>query len=176
MKSPIRPRSSTVIIVLGVAVTLGVLTQMSASKQMLVSKKTHTPTKIVLVSETGEHIESFFAGLPPVKPYVDGKMYWKAAVRPGCVKQLNVFERIAVRLGVERVARAQISCNQSTCNGCYIKIIGGFCTGPCEGGYWQETSGGACSSGFTLSGPSCGVDNGCGCNATTCDQTSNCGC
>jgi hypothetical protein len=68
-------------------------------------------------------------------------------VRPGCNEKEGLIDRVAIYLGLERVAKAQGGCNYDTCNGCYIKVVGGFCGNGCEGTYWQNYSGGMCNGG-----------------------------
>lgn len=170
---------STVIVIIGAAVTLGFVRQTRVSKNTRIAANTRIASKVVLVSDTGERIPSFFAGLRPIKGYVNGKMYPKTNSQSGCSTKPNLLDRVAITLGLERLAQAQGGCNFSICNGCYIKIVGGFCSGACyPGSYWQNESGGStCNAGFTLNGPSCNTDNGCSCNSATCTNSpGNCGC
>src|SRR5581483_3466320 len=146
MLVPLKARAYIVILALGVLVVLGIVIEISVSKQ------TRTPTRVLLVSVTGERIPSLFAGIAPIQAYVDGRMYQKNRNLSTCGKKTNFLDRVGTALGLERIAKAQVSCDQSTCNGCYTKIVGRFSSGACEGSYWQDMSGGACNQGFMLSG------------------------
>jgi hypothetical protein len=119
-----------IIAALAALVTLGVVTQTK------VSKKTRISTRVVVLSGKGERIPAFFAGLPIIDGYVNGKMYPKERMTHGCRKQPNFVDRAAIALGLERVAKAQIGCNFDTCNGCFIRIYASNCTGACVGTYY----------------------------------------
>jgi hypothetical protein len=106
-------------------------------------------------------------------------MYRKAEKRSGCNKKPGLLERVAIKLGVERVAHAQIGCNDEGCLGCYEKLFEEMCMGACEGGgmFTDPVGGGAiCNQGTHLIGPSCGVNDGCGCNVDTCTNATQCHC
>jgi hypothetical protein len=170
MKRPVSFRALAVIVALGAVVTLGVVSQTKTPR------KARIPSNIVLVSNAGERLPSFFDGLDPVKGYVNGKMYKKNRTQPNCGKKASLLERFAITLGLERVAKAQGGCEYYICNGCYTKIVGRQCSGACEGTYFQNESGDpACYAGFVLNGPSCNVDDGCGCNSIGCDNGGSCG-
>ena len=76
---------------------------------------------MLLVADDGQQIPSFFAGIKPVKAYVDGRMYPKGRNKPTCSKNAGFFESVAIRLGLERIAHA-FGCEPTgTCAGCYVK-------------------------------------------------------
>src|ERR1700722_3297480 len=137
---------------------------------------------VVLASYTGEHLTSFFAGLHPVPAYINGKLYpngSSSAKRSRCGKQPSLLSRVAVSIGLERVAYAQGACGSQGCQGCYTKIVTALCSAEdCSGGtYTQEASGGQCTGGFELDGPACGTSGSCGCNVVACTQSAaHCGC
>ncbi len=139
-------------------------------------------SKTALVSDSGKPIESLFAGLPTVPAYLNGKMYRRNGFRSrgSCSKTPNVIERAAIRIGLERVVRAQSGCDPSICLGCWAYVIGSTCTGACEGGgtvYTANGGGTICSQGTNFAGPACGVDNNCGCNFSDCRSSqTDCGC
>ena len=152
---------------LTIAVTIG-----RQSNQHLAARK---PVEVTFVSDTGEQLGSFFAGLHPVRAYVDRKLYPK---HPDPAKGLrcassDLLSRVAGWIGIHTVVHAQNGCEPFGCVGCYIRIETAICTGSCEeeGEYQYETTGGMCMGGVTNAGPACHVDNGCGCDQQNCVQS-----
>lgn len=135
------------------------------------------PTRFVVVSEGGERIPTFFVGLPPVEAYLNGKMFPKAGKSAStCNKKMSLWERTAVKLGLEHIAHAQDGCNGGGCVGCHLYIQGYMCTGACEGEYLTNLpTNPMCTAGQVLAGPSCNAGDLCSCDFQNCINT-NCGC